>query len=201
MKIHVYLYSIYKPLNYKTMKVKMFFAAILLSGLVFSSGCSKIKSLLDKKFDANYTVDINVAVPALSSIKAVQGTFSESATINLTDNSDVSQYLSLIKSWNITKLTGTFKNVSKDAVLQTGTITFSSDADTATWTFTNRPIVNGGTFTMDNSAGQWTAFNKILSEKKPITVSFSGTTDKDDFTFTLSVSINSTIVANPLGSK
>ncbi len=183
------------------MKVKMFFAAILLSGLVFSSGCSKIKSLLDKKFDANYTVDINVTVPAISSIKAVQGTFSESTTINLTDNSDVSQYLNLIKSWNITKLTGTFKNVTKEAVLQTGTISFSSDAGTASWAFTNLPIKNGGTFTMDNSTGQWTEFNKILSAKKPVTVTFSGTTDKDDFTFTLSVSVNSTIVANPLGSK
>jgi len=201
MKIYVYLYTIYKPLNHKTMKVKMFFAAILLSGLVFSSGCSKIKSLLDKKFDANYTVDINIKVPALSSIKAVQGTFSESTTINLTDNSDVSQYLNLIKSWNVTKLTGTFKNVSKEAVLQTGTISFSSDAGTASWTFTDLSIKNGGTFTMDNSTGQWTEFDNILSAKKPVTVTFSGTTDEDDFTFTLSVSVNSTIVANPLGSK
>jgi len=183
------------------MKMKIFFAAILVSGLLFTTGCSKIKSLLDKKFDANYTVNINVAVPASTSIKAVQGSFEESATINLDDNSDVSQYLNLIKSWNVTELTGTFQNVSKEAVLQTGTISFSSEAGTASWTYTNLPITNGGAFTMSNTAGQWTVFDQILSAKKPITVTFSGTTDKDDFTFTLSVSVNSTIVANPLGSK
>ncbi len=181
--------------------MKMFFAAILVSGLLFSTGCEKIKSLLDVTFNADYTVDIPVTVPASGSIEAVQGSFNGSATINPTDNSDVSKYLNLIKSWHVTKLTGTFKNVSKEAVLKSGTITFSSTADSASWTFTNVAIKNGGTFTLDNTDGQWTEFDKILSAKKPFTVAFSGTTDEDDFTFTLSVEILSTITANPLDSK
>lgn len=181
--------------------MKMFFAAILVSELLFSTGCEKIKSLLDVKFDANYTVDIKVTVPASTSIEAVQGSFEGSATINPADNPDVSKYLNLIKSWHVTKLTGTFKNVSKEAVLQTGTISFSSNAGTATWNFTNVAIKNGGTFPMDNTNGQWTEFDKILSAKKPFTVAFSGTTDKDDFTFTLTVEVRSTITANPIDSK
>ncbi len=183
------------------MKMKMFFAAVLLSGLLFSTGCSKIKSLLDVKFDANYTVDLNVKIPAPSSLKAVQSSFEGSATIDPTSNSDVSKYLNLIKSWNITGLTGTFKNVTKEAVLQTGVLTFSSDAGTAKWTFTNVQIKNGGTFSLDNTSGQWTELDKILSAKKPFTVNVSGTTDKDDFSFTMSVKILSTVTANPLGAK
>ena len=181
--------------------MKIFFAAILLSGLMLNTGCSKIKSLLDIKFDADYTVDLNVKIPAPSSLKAVQSSFQGSATIDPTSNSDVSKYLNLIKSWKVTGLTGTFKNVSKEAVLQTGTISFSSDAGTATWNFTNVAIKNGGTFTMDNTNGQWGELDKILSAKKPFTVTFSGTTDKDDFTFTMSVKIQSTVTANPLGAK
>ncbi len=183
------------------MKMKMFFASLLLSGLLFSTGCEKIKSLLDVKFDANYTVDMNMTVPAAGSIAGVQSAFEGSATIDPTSNADVSKYLNLIKSWHVTGLTGTFKNVTKEAVLQSGTITFSSDAGTAKWTFQNVPIKNGGTFTMDNTNGQWGELDKILSAKKKFTVTVKGNTDIDGFSFTLSVEVKSTITANPLGSK
>jgi len=184
------------------MKTKIFFGIILVSGLLFTTGCSKIKSLLDIKFDANYTVDLNVTIPPASgSIKTVLSSFSGSATIDPASNSDVSKYLKLIKSWKVTGLTGTFKNVSKEAVLTNGIITFSSSADSASWTFTNVAIKNGGTFPMDNTNGQWNELDKIFSEKKPFTVYLAGTTDKDGFSFTLSVEVKSTIVANPLGSK
>ena len=182
--------------------MKIFFAAILVSGLLFTTGCSKIKSLLDVKFDADYTVDLNMTIPPASgSIKAVLNSFSGSATIDPAENSDVSKYLNLIKSWKVTGLTGTFKDVSKEAVFQNGTLSFSSSGDTATWTFTNVQIKNGGTFTMDNTNGQWDELDKILSSKKSFTATVSGTTDKDDFTFTMSIKIQSTVTANPLGSK
>lgn len=183
------------------MKMKIFFATILLSGLMFSTGCEKIKSLLDVKFDANYTVDLNMTVPATGSQKTVQSAFQGSATIDPTSNSDVSKYLNLIKSWHVTGLTGTFKNVTKEAVLQSGTITFASSAGSATWTFNNVPIKNGGTFTMDNTNGQWDVLDKILSAKKEFTVTVMGKTDIDNFSFTMSIEVKSTITANPLGAK
>ncbi len=183
------------------MKMKILFATILLSGLLFSTGCEKIKSLLDVKFDANYTVDINMNVPASGLEKTAQSSFEGSASIDPTTNSDVSKYLNLIKSWHVTGLTGTFKNVTKEAVLQSGTITFSSSAGSATWTFNNVPIKNGGTFTMDNTNGQWGEMDKILSAKKKFTVTVNGKTDIDDFSFTMSVEVKSTITANPLGAK
>ncbi len=181
--------------------MKLLFTAILVSGLLFSTGCDEVKSLLDVKFDANYTVDLNMNVPAESSTKAVQSSFSGSATIDPTSNSDVAKYLDLIKSWEVTGLTGTFKNVTKEAVLESGTITFSSDAGTATWTFTNVAIKNGATFTLDNTNGQWDEIDKILSAKKEFTISGEGKTDIDDFSFTISVAVNTTVTANPLGSK
>ncbi len=184
------------------MKMKMLFATILLSGLMFSTGCEKVKSLLDVKFDANYTVNLNTTVPPASgTIKSIQSSFEGSATIDPTSNPDVSKYLNLIKSWTVNSITGTFNNVTKEAVLQTGVLTFSSDAGIATWTFTNVQIKNGGTVTIDNTNGQLDKLSTILSSKKPFTVNLAGTTDKDDFSFTLSLEINSTVVANPLGSK
>lgn len=184
------------------MKMKMLFATILLSGLLFSTGCEKIKSLLDVKFDANYSVDLNMTVdPASTTDKTVLSSFSGSATIDPTTNSDVSKYLNLIKSWDVTSITGTFKNVTKEAVLENGTLTFSSDAGTATWNFTNVQIKDGGHFTVDDSNGQMAELSKILSAKKEFTATVSGTTDKDGFTFTMELQINSTITANPLGSK
>jgi len=184
------------------MKVKMFIATILISGLMLSTGCEKIKSLLDVKFDANYTVDMNVTIPPASgSVKDALSTFSGTATIDPTSNSDVAKYMNLIKAWNVTGLTGTFKNVSKEATLQNGILSFSSDAGTATWIFSNVAIQNDGTFTLDNTSGQWTELDKILSAKKSFTVTFSGTTDKDDFSFTMEIQITSQVTANPLGSK
>lgn len=180
------------------MKMKMLFATFLISGLMFSTGCDKAKSLLDVNFDANYTVDMNMTVPASTSIKAVQSSFEGSATIDPTSNADVSKYLKLIKSWKVNELTGTFKNVTKEAVLQNGTLTISSDAGTATWTDENVQIKDGGKFTLDNSNGQWDELDKILSAKKIFNVHFAGTTDVDDFSFTLAVKIGSTITANPL---
>lgn len=181
--------------------MKILFTVILVSGLLFSTGCDEVKSLLDVKFDANYTVDLNMNVPAEGTTKSVQSTFQGSTTIDPTSNSDVSKYLDLIKSWQVTKLTGTFKNVSKEAVLENGTITFSSDAGKATWTFTNIAIKNGGTFTLDNTDGQWDEVDKILNAKKAFTVSVQGKTNISGFTFTLSVAVNTQVVANPLGAK
>jgi hypothetical protein len=183
------------------MKMKMLFAAILVSGLLFTTGCDKVKSLLDVKFDANYTVDLNMNIPASGTIKSVQSAFQGSATVDPTSNADVAKYLDLIKSWHVTGLTGTFKNVSKEAVLQNGTLTFSSDAGKATWTFSNVAIKDGGTFSLDNTNGQWDQLDKILSAKKKFTVSVQGKTDIDGFSFTMSVKVNTEVTANPLGAK
>ncbi len=184
------------------MKMKMLFATILLSGLMLNTGCQKVKSLLDVKFNANYTVNLNMTVPPASgSVKNALSAFSGSASIDPTSNSEVSKYLHLIKSWTVNSITGTFNNVTKEAVLQNGTLTFSNDAGTATWTFTNVQIKNGGTVTIDNKNGQLDKLSTILSSKKPFTVKLAGTTNKDGFSFTLSLEINSTVIANPLGAK
>jgi hypothetical protein len=184
------------------MKMKIFFATILLSGILVNTGCQKVKSLLDVKFDANYTVNMDMTVPPASgTIKTVQSSFEGSASIDPTSNSEVQKYIHLIKSWHVTGLTGTFKNVTKEAVLESGTLTFSGDGHTATWTFKNVSIKNGGTFSMENTNGQWDELDQILSSKKKFNITIQGKTDIDDFSFRMSIEIKSTITANPLGSK
>ncbi len=175
------------------MRMKLFFAAILISGLLFSTGCQKIKSLADVNISADYTIDLNLTV--------LQKAFKGSTTIDPSTNSQVSKYLKLIKHWKVDNINGSFKNVSKPAILKTGTITFSSNAGTATWTVTNLKIINGGVFSLDNAQGQWDKVAQILSTKKPFTISIKGTTDTDGFTFTMSLKIETTFTANPFGTN
>lgn len=182
------------------MKIKLLVAGILLVGISFS-GCQKIKSLLDKHFDTHFSVNMNVNVPAASSIDRAKSTFEASATINPKDDADVAKYGNLIKSFDISSASAVFSNVSKDVTLVSVDLTVTSGSYTATWHYDDMPITNGTTFTLSNDAGQWDTVNTILGTLDPFTVSISGETDVDDVTYTVTFNVDATVVANPLGAK
>ena len=183
------------------MRVKMFFAVILVSGLMLNTGCQKVKSLLDVKFNANYAVDLNISVPSTGSVKELKTNYSGSVDINPTANSEVSKYLHLIKAWHVEEITGTFKNVSKVVTLKSATLSITSDAGNTSWSFSNIQIKNGGSIILDNNNHQLDTLDKILIAKKPFKVSFSVDAGQGGFSFTLGVAIKTQITANPLASK
>ncbi len=176
------------------MKIKLTILALLVIAFGFT-GCEKLKDAADVTFDANYTTDLNINV---APGRDINGTFSESATIDPTVNSDVQTYLNLIKSWEITGLTGEAMNVNNDFNLVTATFSVASADKSASWSFENLPVTEGTTLTLDNNDGQWDTINQILAEKQSFTVTFSGQTDTDDISFTLRVTIQSQVTANPL---
>jgi hypothetical protein len=182
------------------MKIKFILAGVLLVGLTFS-GCQKIKSLLDVHFDTQFSVDMNVNVPAASSLTKVNSTFNESATIDPNDDADVAKYGNLIKSFDISSASAVFSNVSKNVTLVSADLTITSGSQTATWHYENVQITNGTTFALDNDSGQWATVNAILGSLNPFTVSISGETDVDDVTYVVTVNVAATVTANPLGAK
>ena len=201
MKYYTYICPHYTyPLNRFVMKLKLILASVMLIGLTFS-GCEKIKSLLDVHFNTHYTVDMNLSVPVPGSVGNVASTFQGSATINPKDNAEVAKYGKLIKGFDISSATGTFKNVSKAMTLVSAELSITSGNQTASWQFSNLSITNGTHITFDNSNGQWDKVNAILGSLEPFTVTLSGETDKDGVSFTMTLAIDATVTANPLSSK
>ncbi len=182
------------------MKIKVFLVGIFLVGLTFS-GCQKIKSLLDVHFDTHFSVDINLNVPSASSIENKTAVFQGSAEINPKDDADVAKYGNLIKSFEVTSNSATFNNVSGPVKLVSADISISSGSKSASWHIENVDLVNGLVIPLENSNGQWKTMNSILGSLEPFTLSVSGETDKDDVGFKLTLAIDATVTANPLGAK
>ena len=176
------------------MKIKLIILALLVTVIGFT-GCDKLKDAADVTFDANYTTDLNVTI---TPGRDVNGTFNESATIDLASNPDVQEYLNVIQSWEIIGLTGEANNVSTDFNLINANVSVTSSDRSASWSFSNLPVTNGTTLTLDNSDGQWDTINQMLADRQEITVSFTGQTDVDDMSFTLTVTIQTRVTANPL---
>jgi len=182
------------------MKIKVLLVGIVIAGLTFS-GCQKIKSLLDTHFNTHFTVDINVNVLASSSIGSTAAVFQGSAEINPKDDADVAKYGNLIKSFEVTSNSATFNNVSGLVKLVSADISISSGSKSASWHIENVDLVNGLIIPLENSNGQWETMNSILGSLDPFTLSISGETDKDDVGFKLTLAIDATVTANPLGAK
>ncbi len=130
------------------MKLKLIFASVIFIGMTFS-GCEKIKSLLDVHFDTHFTQ--NIQVTSNSSTKSTASTFSGSATINPNDDADVAKYGSLIKSFDISKASGTFTSVSEDMTLTNVDLSITSGSQSATWHFDSLPITTGTVISLPNT--------------------------------------------------
>ena len=185
-----------------TTKQKIILLSLAIVGMAFA-GCQKAKSLADITIHPSLPADINVTVPAVTGIQSTTGTsisFNDSITVDPTSNSDVSKYSKDIKSWSVDSVSAVFKNVSTPDTLTNVTLKVSNGTDTFNWQTSSIVIDNGTVFALGNSSGQINTLNNILNAKQPFKIIFSGTSDKANVTFTLSVTIKTTMVVNPLGS-
>jgi hypothetical protein len=171
---------------------------VFLLGIIYS-GCEKTKSLLDVKFDAKFETNVPVVVEPADLKKTLYGVFYASATIDPMSNSDFAEYADKIKDISIKSVTAEVISISKPAVLLSADLTISSEGvSPAAWSFSNENLEVGKTLTLDNGAGQWSRVQTMLNNKKLITVVIEGSTDEDNLTFTLKVTINTEVTANPL---
>ncbi len=202
--IYVYFYLFLKTtLIYTTMttKQKLILLTVILTGVVFA-GCSKIKSLADLTFHPSFPVDIQITIPPATSIKAAQTsyTFNDSVTIDPTSDTLVAKYESYIKSWQVDSVTAIFTDVSKPVNLTNVSLQVNTGTETFGWQASSISIQEGTNLVLDNAQGQLDKLGQVLNGKQLFTVTLSGTSDENDVHFTLSVMINTTMVANPLGS-
>ncbi|KAF0128972.1 MAG: hypothetical protein FD155_2797 [Bacteroidetes bacterium] len=163
-----------------------------------NTGCEKIKSLADVTFDANYesTIDVDV-VP--SALKATNGTFFETVTIDPLSNSDMATYANLIKDIDVVEVSAEVISLSTPVQLISATLNASSTGFTdASWSFANETLTVGKVLTLSNDAGQFDNLQKILTSKNVFTVTLQGQTDVNEATFSLLMTFKTRVTANPL---
>ena len=184
-----------------TTKQKIILLSLLLTG-VFFAGCSKIKSLADVTLHPSFPANIQIVIPPSTNIMATKSTysFSDSVTIDPTADTLVAKYESYIKSWQVDSVTAVFTDVSKPVTLTNVSLQVKTTTGTFGWQTSSVSINNGTNLVLGNSMDQLDKLGVLLNGKQPFSVTLSGTSDQNDVHFTLSVMINTTMVANPLGS-
>lgn len=178
------------------------FLTIIALGLFFV-GCSKLKQLApDITLHPSFPVDIQITIPPATSIMSTNNsyTFNDSVTIDPTSDTLVAKYESYIKSWQVDSITAIFTDVSTPVNLTNVSVQIKTATDTFGWEASSVSVDNGTNLVLDNAQGQLDKLGQVLNGTQPFKVVFSGTSDQDNVHFTLSVKINTTLVANPLGS-
>jgi len=176
------------------MKNRIFFVAIVLAAFLYS-GCDK----LDVDFKADYSTNLNVVIPP-SGVKAFTGyPFSVSSTIDPMSDSDFAKYANKIKDVNVKEVIAEITSINKEVVLLNCTLAATSpNYSSAEWYFENENLTVGKKFTLANESGKWDNIQKILTDKKILTVSANGSTDQNDVQFTIKVTIKTVITAGAL---
>ncbi|MBN2615751.1 MAG: hypothetical protein JXR71_08670 [Bacteroidales bacterium] len=184
------------------MKLKLLFVSMLMATGVIFTGCSKISSLADIKVHPQIPVDIQVVIPPATNIASTANSYSfnDSVTIDPTSDSLVAKYESYIKSWTVDSLTAVFTDVSAPINLTNVSVQIKTDTETFGWQASSISITNGTSLVLNNADGQLDKLGQVLNGTSPFKAYLSGVSDQDNVHFTLSVKINTTLVANPLGS-
>jgi len=173
---------------------------LLLVALISISlaSCNKIKEALEVEFDAVFKTNLNAIVPP-GTLKATDGTFSVSSTIDPLSNPDMATYAALIQEINVTEITGLITSITQPTTLETATVTMSSSGySDASWSFSDVALNQGTTLTLDNANGQFNNMQSILESGNEFTVEMNGTTSDDDLEFTMEITITTTVKASAL---
>ncbi len=178
------------------MNIKNIALLMLITAVVFS-GCKKIEDALDVTFDTTFSADLD-AVVTPGTKAGTNGTFLVAETIDPAGDDDVAAYMDKIKSWEVTEVKAEIISTSKDATLTSLNLGVNNQNHSASWAFQNIAISQGTVVTLDNGNGQWDEVNAILGDLQVFTITASGSTDEDDLQFTIRVTIESAVTANPL---
>lgn len=177
-------------------------SAFLMAGMIFA-GCNKVKSLTKITVHPSFPVDIQVTIPPATSIMSTNSSyvFNDSVTIDPTTDTLVAKYKSYIISWQVDSITAIFTDVSKPINLSNLSLEIKPQSgESFGWQGSSLSVDNGTVLVVNNANGQLDKLGSVLNGTQPFKVVFSGVSDQDDVHFTLSVKINTTLVANPLGS-
>lgn len=174
-------------------KINYLILGFLFVSLIYA-GCSKIENAADVEFDADYNTNLFADVPA-SGQKAA---FVAESKIDPLENDDVSKYINQIKNIEIQKITAEVVEINKEATLVSGNLDIYTSSNKASWNLDNLPLTKGAVLELNNTEGQWNTVKQIFAEKTSFDVKLTGNTNQGDLMFTLKVSIETKVTANPL---
>lgn len=171
---------------------------ILLSG-AFTS-CEKIAEELENatEITINTTLDAPiVAVPEAS--KAGEARFNESYVLDIANNADLGDYIEKIKSLELKQITVTVESSTpSNLTLLNGTFSITDNVDGTSFSFAapnNMPLLNGSSFTIDETNPGWATVNAIIASKHAATVRANGVISNETFevTFLCSLGVKATV--------
>lgn len=158
-------------------------------------GCNKVNDLNTKKFDANFSANIDCVTSAFSNRNLIP-TFSASAVIDPTSDPNVNLYLSNIEGYEIKSIKATVLSVSQENVTITSSdLTIFNFVGSAGWYINNEKLIVGKVFTLGNENEQFAMVGNILKTGQEFTVIITGEADFSSVTFTIKVDIETNVTA------
>lgn len=164
--------------------------------------CEAIKSIADVEFGTNVETDLNINVADQAKKSGLMPyTYDTSAVLDPTSDPEVKKYVDNIKNYQVTSITATITEVSEPGIILLADTWFmlSDLSDKVTWTLAkdfNATVDNS--YTLGNDNGEWGTVNTILGRNQEFTLSSAGSSNTNNVTIKMKLSIGATVTANPL---
>lgn len=158
---------------------------MLLAG-TFTS-CEKVAEELQSATEVTINTDLEVPMVLVpESAKSTNATFKETAVINLSENEDLKEYLSDIKSIEVTKIL--IKILSSDPTnltLESGNFSIKDDVNGDSFSFStpaNSPLIAGTQLEFGPTTPGWSIVNAIINSQHSATLTAVGSINNETFT-------------------
>ena len=173
---------------------------LLFMGVSFT-GCEKIKSLADVKFDTDLEAQLDIVVPNEGQLKSADVAFHfyKKVSINPQANEDIYEYWDEIKAFAINSVELEVINdggISTEVTNFVVTVTGKTEAavfNIGTWT-----IEYGATYALTDKDGNYNKLVKMLNDKEPFSIEIDGDCNLPGYHFIINYIQNVKITANPL---
>jgi len=163
----------------------LFLIGIFITAVSFTS-CKKVVDNLEDSIEVTVHTDLNVPMDIVpTETKGDPRNFNVTASLDPTQNSELSDYLDKIQRIEVEKIKLLVTRVSvANLIMRTGTFTLTDDVTGDSFTFNtpeNFAIEVGTTFEIDNTTEGWETLTQIVNNLNPVTVSAVGSINNDPF--------------------
>lgn len=178
-------------------------ASLVILAATFSS-CEKVAEGLENSVEVTIYTDLSasfLAVPDIAKDLDGSATFSETAVIDINQNSDLADYLDGIESIEVTKVKIIITSVSSDQlVLEKGTFSIKDNTTEDLFAFStpeNLSLAIGTEFSLPTETAGWDIINKIIASMHPATVTAEGMVNDEAFEVGFNYVISVKVKAKP----
>ena len=179
----------------------LFLIGMFITAVSFTS-CKKVVDDIQDSVEVTLHTDLNVPMDLVpTATKDGSGAFNAQATLDPSQNAELSDYLEKIKKIDVEKIKVLVTRVSTSGlVMRTGTFTLTDNVNGDSFTFStpeNFAIAVGTTYEIDDTTEGWATLNQIVTSLHPVTVSAVGSINNTDFDIGADVILPVKAVAKP----